>query len=150
MHRFFPPPAVVLLVGFAMWLLARLLPGATVTVPGAGWLALVIAVAAGAIMGLAAWALGRERTTINPMRPEESSALVDSGVFGWSRNPVYLADALLLVAWALYLGNLVAVLLVPVFVALIQRFQIRPEERALERSFGEQFRAYRRSVRRWI
>lgn len=150
MHRFLPPPVVLLLVGLAMWLVARLLPEATLTVPGAGWLALTVTVAALSIMGLAAWALRRHRTTINPMRPEQSSSLVDNGVFRWSRNPIYLADALLLAAWALYLGNLVGMFLIPVFMALIQHFQIRPEEHALEQHFGDAFREYRRSVRRWI
>ena len=149
-YRFLPPPVVLLLVGLAMWLTARLLPDATLTIPGAGWLVLMITVVALLIMGLAAWALRRHRTTINPMRPEESSSLVDNGVFRWSRNPIYLADALLLIAWALYLGNLVAVLLIPLFVTLIQWFQILPEERALEQRFGDAFHEYRRSVRRWM
>ncbi len=150
MYRFLPPPVVLLLVGLGMWLLARLLPGAAVALPGAGWIALIIATGALLIMALTAWTLRRHGTTIDPRHPEQSSSLVRDGVFRWSRNPIYLADALLLVAWALYLGNLAAVPLIPLFMVLIQRFQILPEERALEQRFGEDFHAYRRSVRRWL
>jgi len=150
MHRFLPPPVVLVLTGLAMWLLTRLAPATTVTIPAAQWFALLVAIVALVIMALAAWEFRRHRTTINPMRPEDSSALVSTGVFRYSRNPIYLADALLLAAWGVYLGNIAAALLIPGFIWLIHHFQIRPEERALEARFGETYREYTRAVRRWI
>jgi len=150
MHRFLPPPVILVLTALAMWLLSRLAPATTVSIPAAQWLALLVAMVALVIMALAAWEFRRHRTTINPMRPEDSSALVNTGLFRYSRNPIYLADALLLAAWGVYLGNIAAALLIPVFIWLIHHFQIRPEERALEAHFGEAYREYTRAVRRWI
>ena len=92
----------------------------------------------------------RARTTVNPLRPERAAHLVTSGVFARSRNPIYLGDALILAALALGLGNWLNFLLLPAFVGLIGRFQIAPEERALQRLFGDQYRAYCARVRRWL
>ena len=72
------------------------------------------------------------------------------GVFRLTRNPMYLGMALILAAWALWLGNAGGALLLAGFVAFIGRFQIAPEERALRAHFGEEFDAYARRVRRWI
>ncbi|SEO80183.1 methyltransferase family protein [Aquisalimonas asiatica] len=145
-----PPPVVMVLVGAAMWLVARWTPALTLSLPGMGWLAIATAAAGIALAVAAAWALHRHRTTINPMRPQDSSHLVDTGPFAWSRNPIYLADLILLAAWAVYLGNPLTLALLPVFVLYINRFQIRPEEAALEQHFGGAFRVYRRHVRRWL
>ena len=63
---------------------------------------------------------------------------------------MYLGLLLLLIAWAIYLSNMLGFVLLPVFVAGMNRLQIRPEEEAMERQFGDEFRAYRESVRRWV
>jgi protein-S-isoprenylcysteine O-methyltransferase Ste14 len=84
------------------------------------------------------------------MIPHESSALVTDGLYRFSRNPIYVADALVLVAVALLVANALALLVLPLFVAYLDRFQIRPEERALRERFGAQFEAYCREVRRWL
>lgn len=97
----------------------------------------------------AAWEFRRVKTTINPMTPEKSSALATRGVYAWSRNPIYAADAILLLAWAVYLGNPMALLGIPVFMLYMNRFQIAPEEKALREKFPD-FEAYCRRVRRWL
>jgi protein-S-isoprenylcysteine O-methyltransferase Ste14 len=63
---------------------------------------------------------------------------------------MYLGFLLLLTGWAVYLSHALAFVFLPVFVCYMNRFQIRPEERALRRIFGEQYQRYRASVRRWI
>lgn len=92
----------------------------------------------------------RARTTINPLQPGKASALVASGIYRFTRNPMYLGMATLLLAWAVYLSNGAAFLGLPLFVGYINRFQIEPEERALKARFGEEFEAYCRRVRRWL
>ena len=89
-------------------------------------------------------------TTVNPHHPERSSTLVTSGVFALTRNPMYLGLALLLAAWAFRLGSLPSLIFVSVFMAYLQRFQIEPEERQMQASFGEEFEGYARRVRRWL
>ena len=73
--------------------------------------------------------------------------LVDSGVYRFTRNPMYLALLFGLAGWALFLGNVYSLTLNVVFVAYMNRFQIRPEEQALESVFGEAFIDYRSRVR---
>ena len=150
LHRFLPPPVVLVLIALVMWGIARVTPAASLWLPGATTLALIPAIAAGIIMALAAWQFRAHRTTINPMRPEDSDQLIRTGIYRYSRNSIYLADALLLAAWAIYLANPVAALGVPVFMGLIQRYQIRPEEAALTRRFGAVYTDYMNSVRRWL
>lgn len=95
-------------------------------------------------------AFRRARTTVDPTQPDNASALVRSGIYRWTRNPMYLGFLLLLVGLALLLGSWVALLVSLGFVAYLNRFQIEPEERALSAIFGSEFDAFRRDVRRWI
>lgn len=102
-------------------------------------------------IGLAAWAarLFRKRgTTIRP--GFESSVLVTTGPFRVSRNPMYLAMALLLAGIGLLMGSVTPLLVVPVFVALIHALFVRMEERMLEAAFGAEYAAYKRRVRAWL
>jgi protein-S-isoprenylcysteine O-methyltransferase Ste14 len=112
---------------------------------------LAVFVAAAATIGLrAVWSFRRARTTVNPLSPHTCTVLVTTGVFRFSRNPMYLALLLVLLGWGLFLANGFAVLLALAFVAYMNRFQIGPEERALQQVFGQAFAEYRRRVRRWI
>lgn len=145
-----PPPVVMLMVALLMWLAADRLPPAPVEY--AGRLPLALALAAAGLAVAVAGVLGfrRARTTVNPLRPERASALVTSGIYRWSRNPMYLGDLLLLLGWAAWLGSVPALCLVPAFVLCLNRFQIRAEEGALAARFGETYAAYCRRVRRWL
>ncbi len=145
-----PPPLVVALFGYAMWLLAGRLPFGQFAFAGQRPLAALVALAGLGLMALAAWTMWRARTTVNPLRPERAAHLVTSGVFARSRNPIYLGDLLILLALALAFGNWLNFLLLPLFVVCIDRGQIAAEERALQRLFGDEYRAYCARVRRWL
>ena len=103
------------------------------------------------VIGIAA-VLGfrRAKTTINPLTPQASSALVVRGIYRWTRNPMYLAMLLVLIGWACIVSNWAALAMLPLFVATLNRLQIEPEERALHARFGAEFENYRRKVRRWL
>ncbi|MCG9730872.1 isoprenylcysteine carboxylmethyltransferase family protein [Shewanella sp. Isolate13] len=92
----------------------------------------------------------RAKTTVHPLKPETASALVTSGIYRFSRNPMYLGMAFTLCAWACYLGNIWSLVGVIGFLLYMYRFQIRPEERALERLFGQAFIDYKKRVRPWL
>jgi protein-S-isoprenylcysteine O-methyltransferase Ste14 len=145
-----PPMAVTVLFAVLMWLLAQVTPA--FDLPAALRLTAVTAcVAAAAVAGLAAvWSFRRARTTVNPLSPHAAAVLVTSGVFRFSRNPMYLALLLALAGWGLFLANAFALLLALAFVPYMNRFQIGPEERALQQLFGQAFADYRQRVRRWI
>jgi len=145
-----PPPAAVLLAAALMWLADDLLPALEVDVPAPG-LFTALLIALGILVGaLAIVQFRRAGTTVNPTRPDESAALVTSGVYRFSRNPMYVADVLLLAAWAAWLANLAALVPIALFIAYMNRFQIVPEERALEARYGAAYADYRRLVRRWL
>ncbi|MCY1553776.1 Phospholipid methyltransferase [compost metagenome] len=101
-----------------------------------------------ALFGVASFR--RAKTTVNPTTPGAASALVDSGIYRYSRNPMYLGLLLVLAGWGLWLAHALALLGLPAFVVYMNRFQIAPEERALTAVFGDAFAAYRQKVRRWI
>ena len=143
-----PPPIVTALCAALMWATGRFAPFGAFA-PRRG-LAIAFLVVALALMLAAAVQFARARTTINPMRPERASHLVTRGVFALSRNPIYLADLLVLVAAALWIGHLLAFVGCALFVAWMNRYQIAPEEDVLARLFGEDYLAYCQRVRRWI
>lgn len=145
-----PPPLVAVLFAVLMGLLARGLPGLD---PGLGTsllLALPL-VMVGLLFVLAGGlAFRRAKTTVNPLKPASASALVTSGIYQYTRNPMYVGFALWLLAWGLYLASPLVLLGVLGFVLYMNRFQIYPEERALGQLFGADFAAYRQRVRRWL
>ena len=145
-------PPVVVVLGFAavMWLGAWLVPAFRYRFAAAVAVALVFAMVGVAVAALGFIAFKRARTTVNPMKPRSSSSLVNSGIYQWTRNPMYLGFLLWLVGWAVYLQNAVAFLFLPFFVFYMNAFQIKPEERALQDRFGREFEAYRAKVRRWL
>jgi protein-S-isoprenylcysteine O-methyltransferase Ste14 len=93
-------------------------------------------------------AFQRAGTTVRP--GEESAALVTTGAFRLSRNPMYLGFVLILGGIALLLGSLSPWAVVAAFAVAMDRLFIRDEERALEQRFGAAWLDYRMGVRRWV
>lgn len=150
MHRVLPPPVVVLGLAVAMWLIGQL-PGVTLpSFPGQTFLAVAIAGLGLTVMGLAVWQFYRGGTSVNPMAPEAATALVSRGIYRYSRNPMYLGDLLLLAAWTVQLGAPLDLAVLAGFVWYMNRFQIRPEEAALTRHFGDVYRHYCAQAPRWF
>lgn len=145
-----PPPVVMLLVGAAMWAVAHGWPGFTYALPLRTLIAILIGIAGLLCNLLPKLRFGRVGTTVNPMRPQSTRHLVVDGLHRYSRNPMYLGQLLLLVAWGIFLANGTAMTLPLLFVLYITRFQVVPEERALATIFGETYATYRSRVRRWF
>lgn len=150
LEHLIPPPLVALLLAVAMgWV-----SGWASAWPWQDGLRLMLVgslAAVGLVFDLSGLrAFLRQRTTINPMRPERTSALVVNGVYRFTRNPMYVGLCFLLLAWAMHLWTLWAMAGPALFVAWITRFQILPEERMLSQKFGEEYRAYQQRVRRWL
>lgn len=145
-----PPPLVLLLAALGVMAIDALMPGWRLDWPGLQALAVALGAVALALMGVAALGFARRHTSIDPIHPDRASHLIVGGPYAISRNPIYLADGLLLVAWTLWLGHPAGLAMTPLFIAFIDRYQVQPEERALAVKFGERYRAYCRRVRRWI
>lgn len=145
-----PPPGVALVLAGTMWLMARMTPSLAMQFPMTGAIAMTIAIVAVAIVVSGAVQFHRAKTTVNPLKPEAATALVTSGIYRLTRNPMYVGMATFLLAWAIYLSHPLALLGVLAFAAYIHRFQIIPEERAMRALFPGAFEAYARQVRRWL
>ena len=145
-----PPLVVTLLAAGSGWYAARMAPTFGFVLPYGGVLAVSFFVAGIGVAASGAGEFRRARTTLDPLSPEKSSALVVSGIYRWTRNPIYLGMLLTLLCWATYLANWISFVFLPAFVIYMDHFQIAPEERALASRFGQEFAAYRSKVRRWI
>ena len=87
-------------------------------------------------------------TTVKPF--EVSIVLVTRGVFGVSRNPMYLGFSLMLIGAAVLLGSLTPFALALIFVIFMDRVFIVTEEKMLADQFVQDYLDYKRRVRRWI
>jgi protein-S-isoprenylcysteine O-methyltransferase Ste14 len=145
-----PPPAVAVLVAAAMWGISLVAPLLEMPVFIRAVVAITIALIGGAFSVAGVISFRRAKTTVNPMKPETTSALVCSGVYSVTRNPMYLGLVLVLIAWAVFLSSGWALLGPLAFALYINRFQITPEERMLSAMFGTGYSAYKSNVRRWL
>lgn len=91
-----------------------------------------------------------EETTINPLKPEQASKLLTTGTYAFSRNPMYLGLTGILIGIFLFLGSWFGIVIIPIFVIYITKYQIKPEEYAMNKKFGGQYQSYCNKVRRWI
>ena len=92
----------------------------------------------------------RNKTTVSPVTPKNASALVSTGIYRYTRNPMYLGMLMLIIAIGLWIGNLMIIPASALFVWYITAYQIIPEEEALREKFGQAYDEYCNQVRRWI
>ena len=130
-----PPPVLSLICMAIMYCLPTIL-----TLPKATWL-VVMLVGLSSVIGIA---------SVISFRLAQTSHIVQTGIYRFSRNPMYLSIAIFLVAFAIYLENATALLVIPLFIWSINYLQIQPEEQMLEQKFGEEYLAYKKAVRRWV
>jgi protein-S-isoprenylcysteine O-methyltransferase Ste14 len=145
-----PPVAQVIITAAAMYGVSKMVPALTFSLNGSTALAVglgVIGMSLG-VMGVTQFRIAQ--TTPNPQALEKVSSLVTSGIYQYSRNPMYLGLVLILLGWAFYLSHFLAFVLLPVFILYMTRFQIQPEEQMMARKFGKTYQAYLNKVRRWI
>ena len=158
-HRFFrmnslelkvPPLVVLLICIFFIWIASRLFPLQSFWFPGFFVCAALVAALGIALIASGINSFRQARTTVDPRKPDAATSLVRSGIYQHSRNPIYVGLLLILAACALYFRNYAGFAVLPLFVLYMNHFQINPEERALEHLFAQDFRDYKKQVRRWL
>ena len=151
MHLKVPPVAVAGIAAALMFGLSVILPQFSFPLPFKNTLTIIIFLFGLLIAALGAVSFRRRETTVNPTRPSTASSLVASGVYRLSRNPMYLGLLMALIALGVYLAKpLILLVVATAFVLYMNKYQIEPEEQALQRLFGEDFAAYKNTVRRWF
>ena len=142
------PPKIALIAIAAMMALHVALPLATIFRPPFSF-AGAICVVTGAAMII--WARRAFQAAGTPIKPfTESTELIRHGLYHWTRNPMYLGAVLVTGGVAVLLGSLAPALVAILFFAILREGFVRREERLLEESFGDRYRTYRQSVRRWL
>lgn len=145
-----PPPVIALSCMALAWLLARLTPGLTYLLPARIPVAVILVLAGVSLTFSGLFAFRRANTTLNPHTPEKSTSMVRSGPYRFTRNPMYLGLACVLLGVCTYLANPLTLVAVAAFIAYLTAFQIMPEERLLLEKFGAPYAQYTSSVRRWL
>ncbi|PHZ03201.1 methyltransferase family protein [Citrobacter freundii] len=142
-----PPPLILILflIADALTAIPRFTFGAATIVISA-----LLASASLAMILHTAWQMRKKRTTLNPLHAEKSTTLVTGGCYAWSRNSIYLGMSGLQLAFALYVGSLIGILVAPLFMLAVARLHIDFEEEQLRKHFGLEWKHYEQRVRRWL
>ncbi len=145
-----PPVLVALLFAFLMWSIHKLTQTRHITFEHqklVSWSFFYLGVFIGVI---AVYSFRKARTTVDPSRPNKASSLVTAGIYQYSRNPMYLGILLVLISFAIRIGNIYSFLVLPIYGWYITSYQIKPEEEVLTTLFQDEFMNYKKVVRRWI
>ena len=148
MNNKIPPPIVTLICGLAIYFSKTFFN--KFFSYNNNTISLFLLILGFTVFTLAVKAFNRQKTTVNPLEPRQASSLVSSGIFKYSRNPMYLGMLIILLALS-FKFNLVGGIVISLFFYLfITKFQILPEEEAMNELFGDEFTEYSSRTRRWI
>ena len=148
MNNKIPPPIVTLAFGLMIYFSRNIFPDINNIIFYV--LSLFFIILGPFILISAVRSFKAEQTTINPININNASSLVISGVFKYSRNPMYLGMVFILLALSFRFNLVGGILFTSIFIMYITKFQIIPEEAAMKSIFGEDFNEYKNKTRRWI
>ncbi len=145
------PPIAIFLITILGILLTGLLIGHTSLSVSVRWGWLIVFMAIGvsiAVLGVKQFR--KAQTSFSPINPNKASTIVSSGIFAYTRNPMYLGMACVLVGLIGWFGHWLLIFWAVGFVAYLTQFQIKPEEKVLTEKFGSEYLTYVKRVRRWV
>jgi protein-S-isoprenylcysteine O-methyltransferase Ste14 len=143
-----PPPIVTLTFGLIIYSSKSFFP--LYSVDNSNIISVIFLLFGLVIFGAAVQSFKKHKTTINPLIPDQASSLVNSGIFSYTRNPMYLGMLLILLSISFKFNISGGIFISFLFKIYITRFQIIPEEVAMTKLFSEEFIAYKNQTRRWI
>ena len=148
MNNKIPPPIVTLFFGLCIYLSRPYFPEFSNLVLNA--LSIISFVVGIFVFAAAVSSFKKQKTTVNPISIEKASSLVVSGIFKYSRNPMYLGMSFVLLGLAFKFNVIGGLLFTGIFMSFITIFQIKPEEVAMEKLFDQEWKNYTKNVRRWL
>jgi len=143
-----PPPIVTLLFGLSIYFSRGIFQA--VEVKYSFYIAILLLILGLTVLISAVRLFRKDKTTVNPLSPEQATKLVMDGIFKYSRNPMYLGMAFILGSIAVFFNLIGGIILIALFCFYITKFQIIPEERAMSNLFSQDFDKYKQTTRRWI
>ena len=145
------PPAVQLFISaLLMWIISIYADNFRFIFKFNNELALFCLIIGGTIIVFGIVAFRKAETTVTPLHPDKASSLVTRGIYQYTRNPMYFGLLLILFSIGFYLQNLASMFVLPIYVWFLSKYQIIPEEEALNKLFGQDYINYQDRVRRWI
>jgi protein-S-isoprenylcysteine O-methyltransferase Ste14 len=145
-----PPLLLFLICAVIILILASVFPSLQVPFTFKLYISCFLTTVGGMIVFFGLAGFRKAETTVNPVTLGAASSLVTTGIYSFSRNPMYLGFLLLLLSMTVYLSNIIAYSVPPFFCLYLHRFQIKPEEKVLSASFGSAYTDYQNKVRAWI
>ena len=145
-----PPLILTFIIGAVMLVSKTLLGVSVISFPYASIITMLLITIGCIPFSGAVYLFIKARTTVNPTQPDTSSSLVTHGIYRFTRNPMYLGFLLWLMAWGIYLEDLMAISGPLFFYWYINRYQIPFEETALKDHFGTRYEMYCKKTRRWL
>ena len=143
-----PPPLVTLVFGMSIYFSREMFPA--IEIQYSLYLGIFLLLSGFFFLVSDVRLFRKDKTTVNPLSPEQATKLVTDGIFKYSRNPMYLGMAVVLSSIAVFFNLLGGVILIALFCAYITKFQIIPEEKAMIDLFSQDFDQYKQTTRRWI
>ena len=143
-----PPPIVTLIFGLAIYLSRTIFP--EIEIQYSSFFGMVLLLLGFLILISAVKLFRNDKTTVNPLSPEQATKLVTNGIFKLSRNPMYLGMAVILASVAVFFNIIGGIISMALFCLYITKFQIIPEEKAMKELFAQDFEQYMQATRRWI
>ena len=143
-----PPPIVTLFFGLCIYLSRPYFPELSFSILNS--LSTILFVLGITVFATAVSSVKRQNTTVNPISIEKASSLVVNGVFKYSRNPMYLGMLFILLGLTFKFNLIGGLLFTSLFMIFISKFQIKPEEAAMEKLFDQEWKDYIKNVRRWL
>ena len=148
MNNKIPPPIVTLISGLAIYFSRNLFPDHYELI--LDFFSILLLIGGIIIIRTAFLSFKKHQTTINPLNLTKTSSLVTTGVFKYTRNPMYLGMVFILLSITLKFNLYGGLIFILFFFYFITKFQISPEEKAMENLFGEEFKNYKKTTRRWL
>ena len=148
MNNKIPPPIVTLFFGLCIYFSRSYFPEFSNSV--LNLLSIISFVVGIFVFAAAVSSFKKQKTTVNPISIENASSLVVSGIFKYSRNPMYLGMSIVLLGLTFKFNVIGGLLLTGIFMLFITIFQIKPEEVAMEKLFDQEWKDYTKNVRRWL
>ena len=143
-----PPPIVTLIFGFAIYLSRKIFP--EIEIQYSSFFGIFLLLLGFFILISAVKLFRNDKTTVNPLSPEQATKLVTNGIFKLSRNPMYLGMAVILASVAVFFNIIGGIISMALFCLYITKFQIIPEEKVMKELFAQDFEQYMQATRRWI